>query len=203
MNDLAWQGSLLGTQPPAVDATLDGLRRRELEGGAWVDHLPGWLAGADEVFAVALEHLPWGQRTERLHGQELLQPRLTASIPVDELPDGLEVLAEIGAVLDERYGRHFERIGANLYRDGRDSVAWHGDRVARELPQALIAIVSVGTPRSFRLRPRDGGASLGFSLGGGDLLVMGGSCQRTWQHTVPKVAAAGPRISLTYRHAYP
>lgn len=203
MNDLAWQGSLLGSQAPAVDRTLPGLRRHELEHGAWVDHLPAWLSGADEVFATALARLPWGQRTERLHGQELLQPRLTASIPVDEVPAGLEVLAEIGRILDERYGRHFERIGANLYRDGRDSVAWHGDRIARDLPEALIAIVSVGAPRTFRLRPREGGASLGFSLGDGDLLVMGGSCQRTWQHTVPKVASAGPRISLTYRHAYP
>lgn len=203
MDDLAWQASLLGAQPPTVDPTLDGLRRHELPHGAWVDHLPAWLAGSDEVFRAALERLPWGQRIERLHGQELLQPRLTASVPVDEVPDGLAVLAEIGAALGERYGRHFERIGANLYRGGRDSVAWHGDRVARDLPQAVIAIVSVGAPRTFRLRPRDGGASLGFSLGGGDLLVMGGSCQRTWQHTVPKVASAGPRISLTYRHAYP
>lgn len=203
MGELVWQGSLLGTQPPAVDARFDGLRRHELSGGAWVDHLPGWLAGADEVFATALARLPWGQRTERVHGRELLQPRLTASVPIDDLPAGLAVLAEIGAILDGRYGRHFERIGANLYRDGRDSVAWHGDRVARNLPEALIAIVSVGPPRPFRLRPRDGGARLGFSLGGGDLLVMGGTCQRTWQHTVPKVASAGPRISLTYRHAYP
>ncbi|MFA9446851.1 alpha-ketoglutarate-dependent dioxygenase AlkB [Egicoccus sp. AB-alg6-2] len=203
MIELAWQGSLLGAETPTVDAGLRGLQRHELSNGAWVDHLPGWLHGADAVFATALERLPWGQRTERLHGQELLQPRLTASIPVEAPPAGLEVLGEIGRILDDRYGRHFERIGANLYRTGRDSVAWHGDRIARDLPQALIAIVSVGAPRTFRLRPREGGASLGFSLGNGDLLVMGGSCQRTWQHTVPKVASAGPRISLTYRHAYP
>ena len=203
MNDLAWQGSLLGAQAPAVDPALPGLVRQELAGGAWIDHLPGWLSGADEVFATALERLPWDQRTERLHGQELLQPRLTASIPVAAPPPGLEVLGTIGAILDDRYGRHFERVGANLYRDGRDSVAWHGDRIARDLPQAVIAILSVGAPRTFRLRPRGGGESLGFSLGDGDLLVMGGSCQRTWQHTVPKVASAGPRISLTYRHAYP
>lgn len=204
MSGLTWQGSLLAAhQAPAVDAGLAGLVRHELDAGAWVDHLAGWLRGADEVFATALERLPWDQRTERLHGQELLQPRLTASIPVGAPPRGLDVLTGIGAILDRRYGRHFERVGANLYRTGRDSVAWHGDRIARDLPDAVIAIVSVGAPRTFRLRPRGGGASLGFSLGGGDLLVMGGSCQRTWQHTVPKVASAGPRISLTYRHAYP
>ena len=203
MRELAWQGSLLGARPPAFDPELPGLTRHALTAGAWVDHLPGWLEGADEVFATAVDVLPWGQRTEHLHGQRLLQPRLTASIPVADPPPGLAILADVGRVLDARYGRHFERVGANLYRDGRDSVAWHGDRIARDLPESVIAIVSVGAPRTFRLRPRGGGASLGFSLGSGDLLVMGGSCQRTWQHTVPKVAAAGPRISLTYRHAYP
>ncbi|GGI05550.1 alpha-ketoglutarate-dependent dioxygenase AlkB [Egicoccus halophilus] len=203
MSDFAWQSSLLGACAPSVDEDFDALVRTELSAGAWVDHLPGWLQGADEVFATALQELPWGQRTQRLHGQDLLQPRLTASIPVADPPAGLEILPRIGRLLDARYGRHFERVGANLYRDGRDSVAWHGDRIARDLPQAVIAIVSLGEPRTFRLRPRDGGASIGFSLGAGDLLVMGGSCQRTWQHTVPKVASAGPRISLTYRHAYP
>jgi alkylated DNA repair dioxygenase AlkB len=113
------------------------------------------------------------------------------------------VVREAGEHLSRRYGVRFVTLGANLYRHGRDSVAWHGDRIARDLPSATIAIVSVGSPRPFRLRPRGGGAGLGFALGHGDLLVMGGSCQRTHQHTVPKVVDAGPRISLTFRHAYP
>jgi alkylated DNA repair dioxygenase AlkB len=97
----------------------------------------------------------------------------------------------------------FERVGVNLYRDGRDSVAWHGDRIARDLPSATIAIVSLGQARPFRAKPAEGGTSLGFRLGHGDLLVMGGSFQRTWKHAVPKVQAAGPRVSVTYRHPYP
>jgi alkylated DNA repair dioxygenase AlkB len=114
------------------------------------------------------------------------------------------VLAEVAAALTERYGVAFASVGCNLYRDGRDSVAWHGDRVARDLPEATIAIVSLGAHRPFKLRPRGGGPSIDHRLGRGDLLVMGGSCQRTWQHTVPKVAVAeGPRISVTFRHAYP
>jgi alkylated DNA repair dioxygenase AlkB len=93
-------------------------------------------------------------------------------------------------------------VGANLYRDGRDSVAWHGDRVARTLPEATIAIVSLGGTRRLLLRPRGGGKSVPFELRSGDLLVMGGSCQRTWQHAIPKVSRAEPRISLTFRHRY-
>jgi alkylated DNA repair dioxygenase AlkB len=203
VDEVCWQGSLLAGSPVGFDAAMSGLRRHELAHGAWVDHLPGWLQGADEVFATAIRTLGWGQRTERMYGERLLQPRLTAWLPVEDLPDDLAVLREAGALLSVRYGVRFETLGANLYRHGRDSVAWHGDRVARDLPTATIAIVSVGEPRAFRLRPRDGGAGLGFALGHGDLVVMGGTCQRTWRHAVPKVAVAGPRISLTFRHAYP
>jgi alkylated DNA repair dioxygenase AlkB len=95
-----------------------------------------------------------------------------------------------------------DRITCNLYRDGNDSVAWHGDRIARDLPQATVAVVSLGEPRPFRLRPRGGGSSLSWPAGRGDLIVMGGSCQRTCDHSVPKVASAGPRIAVMFRHAY-
>ena len=78
-------------------------------------------------------------------------------------------------------------------------MAWHGDRVARDRLTGLVAIVSVGERRPFRLRPKGGGPAIGYELGRGDLLVMGGTCQRTWDHAVPKVAKAGPRISLTFR----
>jgi alkylated DNA repair dioxygenase AlkB len=203
METMSWQGSLLAGDAPGFDLAFAGLRRHELEHGAWVDHQPGWLTGSDEVFELAVRTLDWGQRTERMYGESLLQPRLTASMPVEEVPVDLAVLAAVGDALSARYGVRFTSLGANLYRHGRDSVAWHGDRIARELPTSTIAIVSVGSPRPFRLQPREGGGSLGFALGHGDLLVMGGSCQRTYKHAVPKVADAGPRISLTFRHAYP
>ena len=86
------------------------------------------------------------------------------------------------------------------------SVSAHGLIGQRFFPATLaiddpfVAIVSVGEPRRFLLRPGTSGKSRALLLGGGDLLVTGGSCQRTWQHTVPKVAKAGPRISITFRH---
>jgi alkylated DNA repair dioxygenase AlkB len=192
MEAMVWQGSLLGGDAPGFDAGFEAVRRHDLPEGAWIDHATGWLAGADEVFDLALRSLDWGQRTERMYGEALLQPRLTAWTRVEDLPDELAVVAAAGDALSARYGVRFTSLGANLYRHGRDSVAWHGDRIARELPSATIAIVSVGAPRPFRLRARDGGVSLGFALGHGDLLVMGGSCQRTCKHAVPKVAQAGP-----------
>ena len=115
-----------------------------------------------------------------------------------DLPAPLEA---IRASLVDRYGKKFDSVGANLYRDGRDSVAWHGDRIAREIHNPIVATVSLGGRRRFLLRPHGGGRSHRFEPGKGDLLVMGGACQRTWQHTVPKVASAGPRISITVRHS--
>jgi alkylated DNA repair dioxygenase AlkB len=99
-------------------------------------------------------------------------------------------------------GEPLVTAGLCYYRDGRDSVAWHGDTTGRgSTEDTIVAIVSTGTARPLMLRPRSGrGASLRYSLGHGDLLVMGGSCQRTWEHAVPKSAAcAGPRISIQFR----
>jgi hypothetical protein len=254
MQTATWQSSLFATAAAVgTDPAFPGLVRHALAHEAWLDHLPGWLAGADTLVEPLIAQLPWRQGTERIQGEQILRPRLTAGLPVERFgaagagtgaaggvgeagavagvgvtalpPDGgdgflgelvdptasrdrpfgpeLEVFGRIGAQLSARYDVRFARVGVNLYRDGRDSVAWHGDRIARDLPTATIAIVSLGQPRMFRARPVGGGASLGFRLGHGDLLVMGGTFQRTWQHAVPKVAAAGVRISVTYRHAYP
>jgi alkylated DNA repair dioxygenase AlkB len=126
-------------------------------------------------------------------------PRLIAGLPKDG--PGHPALEEMRAALNARYGTAFPRTGMALYRDGNDSVAWHGDYVARELPvDALVATVSLGAPRRFLLRPAEGGGpSIAYSLGWGDLIVMGGSCQRTWRHSVPKVRHAQPRMAIMFR----
>ena len=203
METAAWQGSLLAEDGPGHDHGFSHLERFDLADGAWLERRTGWVTGADELYAKVRDRMAWEQGTEVIHGKQLLQPRLTAHVPVDAMPIGLEIFTRLGTVLSTRYGVVFERIGINWYRDGRDSVAWHGDRIARDRREATIAIVSLGEARPFRYRPAAGGPSGSFRLGHGDLLVMGGSFQRTWRHAVPKVAAAGPRISVTYRHAYP
>ena len=92
--------------------------------------------------------------------------------------------------------KSFVRTTAALYRDGDDSVAFHGDTTARDLLQATVATVSLGAARKFLVKPTEGGKSQAYALGGGDLVVMGGTCQRTWRHAIPKVTAdVGPRIA--------
>jgi alkylated DNA repair dioxygenase AlkB len=193
---LAFQGSLLSDPSPGL--TGAPVSRRLLSRGAWVDHAPDWLAGADALFARLVDELAWRHRRVWMYERELDEPRLTAHLTGPTL-DGFPVVAEIMAALGDHYGGTFTSSWLNLYRDGRDSVAWHGDRVARDRETGLVAIVSVGERRPFRLRPKGGGPSIGYDLGRGDLVVMGGTCQRTWDHGVPKVARAGPRISLTFR----
>lgn len=192
--------SLFGDEAPAVDPELLGQQRTELDGSSWIDLLPGWLRGEEAVFDELRERLPWGQRTVTMYDQRLLEPRLTAWWQVGRGPEPLPILGEIRRVLSDRYGEEFDSIGFNCYRDGHDSVAWHGDRHRHVVTDPVVAIVSVGEPRPFRLRPRGGGRSRSFDVGRGDLLVMGGACQHDWEHSVPKVRAAGPRLSITYRH---
>jgi alkylated DNA repair dioxygenase AlkB len=211
MVDLSWQPSLFdGAAAPAdadadvvgFDGTFSGVVRRELTEGAWVDHRPGWVRGADRLFDRLLAETPWRQHRRRMYERTLPEPRLTHRWVVGEGAPPPEILVAMGVALSERYGVEFTQIGANLYRDGADSVAWHGDRVARELPEATVALVSLGEPRPFRLRPKGGGPSVAYRPERGDLLVMGGSCQRTWDHAVPKVRRAGPRMSVQFRHVY-
>ena len=205
--------------------------------GAWVDVQRGWLAGSAALFTRLAERVPWRAERRRMYDRTVDVPRLVCFYGEDaELPDpALEACRDL---LSEHYraqlGEPFRTAGLCLYRDGRDSVAWHGDTIGRgSTEDTMVAIVSLGTARPLLLRPRggnstggnrtggnrtggigavgnavagdtgSGGVSSGplrYQLGHGDLLVMGGSCQRTWEHAVPKSARlTGPRISVQFR----
>ncbi|MCA1726197.1 MAG: alpha-ketoglutarate-dependent dioxygenase AlkB [Actinobacteria bacterium] len=184
-----------------IDRTFGSLTRLELDQTSWVDHAPGWLSGSDRVFQEVLESRDWGQRTRKMYDKEVLEPRLTA--PWNAYSgDRLEppILEEVRQALSLHYDREFDSVGFNLYRDGRDSVAWHADRIPKEVEVPIVALLSLGEPRRFLLRPKGGKLAHTFHLGGGDLLVTGGDTQRTWDHSVPKVKEAGPRISIALRH---
>lgn len=199
MISVAVQPSLLDHGPPRLDPELTGLWRTPLDGDAWVDHLPGWIQGHEALFELLWRTTSWRSHWRQMYKRLVDVPRLVAEMP-DHGP-GHPVLAEAAAVLSARYGLALARVSLACYRDGRDSVAWHGDRLGRLTANTVVAIVSVGAPRRFLLRSVVGGRSRAYDLGWGDLLIMGGTCQRTWQHAVPKAAAAGPRISIQFRPA--
>jgi alkylated DNA repair dioxygenase AlkB len=201
----SFQGSLLDLGGEVVPGELGGtVQRTRLAHGAWIDLRPGWIAGADELFLRLRDGLPWRAERRQMYERRVDVPRLLCYYErAEQAPE--PALGDIKRRLDEHYGAElgepFTSIGLCLYRDGRDSVAWHGDRNGRgSTDDTMVAIVSVGSPRTLALRPREGGEALRFDLGHGDLIVMGGSCQRTWEHAVPKTARpVGPRISIQYR----
>jgi len=177
--------------------------RRVLGRGAWVDVQRSWLGGADEVMASLVNDVPWRAERRAMYDRVVDVPRLVHTYGVGA-PLPHPALTEAREALSAHYlpelGEPFVTAGCCYYRDGRDSVAWHGDTIGRGRTQdAMVAIVSVGDPRRLLLRPRGGGESVSITLGHGDLVVMGGSCQRTWEHAVPKQAHAGPRLSVQFR----
>ena len=179
------------------------VERTRLGRGAWIDVRPNWVAGADEVLAALVADVPWRAEERPMYDRVVAVPRLVCTyLGREALPHPLLETARdaLSAHYRPELGEPFVSAGCCYYRDGRDSVAWHGDTLGRgRAVDTMVAIVSFGDPRRLALRPRGGGASTGFTMGHGDLLVMGGSCQRTWEHAVPKVAHAGPRISVQFR----
>ena len=173
------------------------LPRGKLDARAWIEYRQGWLTGHAALFDMLHRGVEWRAERRAMYDAVIEVPRLTATIPDDgPCPPAL---ARAHDALERRYRRRFESIRLAWYRDGRDSVAMHGDRIGRRIADTVVAILSLGAPRRFLLKPATGGRSLRFDLGDGDLLVMGGACQRTWRHGIPKVKSAGPRISIQFR----
>ena len=222
---------------PALGALGRTVRRTRLGAGAWVDVRPGWVTASDDVFLQLVRAVPWHAERRQMYDRVVDVPRLLKFYEAGEpLPHPLlaEARDRLSAHYADELGEPFATAGLCYYRDGRDSVAWHGDTIGRSRREdTMVAIVSFGEARRLLLRPRPAGASrrvdvpdgdqprgghggdrggdrgggpdgggstLTFSLGHGDLLVMGGSCQRTWEHAVPKTARpVGPRVSVQFR----
>jgi alkylated DNA repair dioxygenase AlkB len=201
MDPLPFQPTLFDADASSFDAAFRGLERIQLDDVSWLDHAPGWVRGSDALFLQVLAARRWGERTRWMYDRRVREPRLTSTW---ELGSGepLEpvLLEEMRRCLGARYGVVFDSAGFNLYRDGEDSVAWHGDKIRAEIDDPIIPLVSLGEPRRFLVRPKGGGRSRAFHLGRGDLLVTGGATHRAWDHAVPKVARAGPRISIAFRY---
>ena len=191
--------------------------RRHIGNGAWIDYRSGWLDddAADSLFLDLHTDIPWRAERRQMYDRVLDVPRLVSFHDLVDEPPPHPQLKQIRRRLNDAYagelGEPFTTAGLCLYRDGDDSVAWHGDTIGRSSTEdTMVAIVSLGATRVFALRPRGGGKSpepegrrhrtLRLAHRHGDLLVMGGSCQRTWEHAIPKTTRpVGPRISIQFR----
>jgi alkylated DNA repair dioxygenase AlkB len=198
------QGSLFAAGDDIGPGPLAPGCRVDLGDGAWFEVTEGWMRGADALFHELADSVPWREERRVMYERMVDVPRLMAfygkgeELPAPCLQMALDELADHYA---GEGGEALATTGLCLYRDARDSVAWHGDRIGRNTEaDTLVAIVTLGAPRRFLLRPKGGGRSLQLKPAAGDLLVLGGSTQRTWEHCVPKSARpVGPRISVQYR----
>lgn len=193
----AYQASLLGAGDPAIDPAVP-FERSRLDERSWVDVARGWLHGADTLLDTLIDTVAWEQHRRWMYERMVDDPRLSRWLAAAE-PVPHAALPDLRGALEAHYGVEFGGIGLNYYRDGHDSVAFHRDRELRHLDDTLIAIVTLGAQRPFLIRPRGGGRSRDIAPASGDLLVMGGRTQQEWEHGVPKVKRAGPRISVTWR----
>ncbi len=198
---MSLQLNLFAGGRPAVDADVS-FTRLQLDERSWVDVARHFVRGADALLDELRQGVEWRQLRRRMYDRTVDDPRLSHWYGGDEhLPH--EMLVSVRRALTARYGVAFAGVGLNYYRDGRDSVAFHRDRELRRLGDTRVAVLTLGAQRPFLLRPRGGGRSVDLAPASGDLLVMGGACQVGFEHGIPKVVHAGPRISASYRWASP
>jgi alkylated DNA repair dioxygenase AlkB len=189
----------MGAQPNLFAQPDEAAPRRvALDAASWLELVPAWLEEPAALFARLRDAAPWRQRERRMYERMVIEPRLTA-----ELHDLSQAPAELRAAADRlytQYGVIYDSLWLNLYRDGRDSTAWHGDRISCRRDVCTVPVLTLGATRRFLIKPRAGGTSRAFWPESGDLLVMGGRCQRDWVHALPKAPGiAGARISVNFQ----
>jgi alkylated DNA repair dioxygenase AlkB len=183
----------------AIDARFATARRTELDAHSWVEVVPGWITGSSTLFEALKTSVPWKQHHRELFEQTFLEPRLTAEYrTLRNVPH--QALKDTAAALSRQYGVAYDSLWLNLYRNGQDSTGWHRDRFSCRRPDCVVPVLTLGAKRQFLLKPRAGGRSIGFTPASGDLIVMGGRCQKDWVHGVPKnPGLLEARISVNFQ----
>jgi alkylated DNA repair dioxygenase AlkB len=192
------QLSLFADADLRIDETFGSTIRHDLDPTSWVDFVPGFLSGSETLLARLVELVPFDHHTRWMYNQLFDEPRLTAAYPdIAAVPEPF--LMVVADAISRRYGVSYDGLWLNLYRDERDSTGWHGDpKLKRQ--DCIVPVLSLGATRRFLLKPRDGGASIRLTPASGDLVVMGGRCQHTWRHCVPKqTTPAGARVSVNFQ----
>ena len=192
-------------------------QHHDLGAGAFLDHAPAFIpaAAGAKMYALLRDELGWEQREIVLFGRPVLQPRLVAwggTLPYrysgQTLPPRpwTATVAALVAEVNQTLGLSFNHVLANRYRDGQDSMGMHADAEPELGPDPVVATLSFGAARKMVIAPRQAGTGPRHDLllGPGDLLVMGGTCQRLFRHGIPRQggqggADVGERISLTLR----
>lgn len=197
-------GTAVDESVQVMFSDLSSIERTELAHGAWIDVQRTWVRDGFALYDELKASPEWRAERRQMYDNVVAVPRLLRYFRSGETvpwPEVVDARQRLSSHYFQELGEGFTSTGLCLYRDGRDSVAWHGDTLGRGATlDTLVAIVSLGASRVLALRPRAGGPSVRLTLDHGDLVVMGGSCQRTWEHAIPKTARmVGPRVSVQFR----
>jgi len=189
----------VGFQPRLFEVPEDAAPRRvALDATSWIELVPGWLPDPEALFAELRDGARWEQRDRRMYEKTVTEPRLTAEI--GDVATAPSALREAVARLATQYGVSYDSLWLNFYRDGQDSTAWHGDRISCRRDDCVVPVLTLGATRRFLIKPRTGGSSLALWPAAGDLVVMGGRCQRDFVHSVPKAPELRePRVSVNFQ----
>jgi alkylated DNA repair dioxygenase AlkB len=183
----------------ALDASFATARRMAIDAHSWVEVVPGWMSGSHLLLGRLKTAVPWRQHDRRLFDLTVREPRMTAEYRhLRNVPE--PVLVDAARALSQHYGVVYDSLWLNFYRDGQDSTGWHRDRFSCRRPECIVPVLTLGATRRFLIKPRNGGASIAFKPGAGDLIVMGGRSQQDWVHSVPKEPGiAHPRMSVNFQ----
>ena len=200
----ALQGSLFDADEEIGIRSLEAVERTDLSDGAWVDLLPGWVTGAGPLFEALVDVVPWKSERRKMYDRTVDVPRLLSFYgEYEPLPhpifDHAKEALERALCQGNRRSVPLHGVLPRSRWERRRCLAW-GHHRAGQHRRHVGGHHLAGARRRLLLRPKSGGPARRFEVGEGDLLVMGGSCQRTWQHTIPKtVRPVGPRISVQLR----
>ena len=197
-----FDSSELATSGVAVDATFATSRRTALDATSWIEVVPGWMTGADMLFAHLIKAVPWQQHDRRVYEQTFHEPRLTAEYR-DLQEAAHPALVDATDALSAHYGIRYDSLWLNLYRNGTDSTGWHRDRFSCRRPECIVPVLTLGARRRFLMKPRGGGTAIKVAPRSGDLVVMGGRSQEDWVHGVPKEPGIfHARISINFQSSF-
>jgi len=183
----------------ALDHSFATAKRIVIDAHSWVEVVPGWMSGSRLLLERLATAVPWRQHDRRLYDMTVTEPRLTAEYRhLRNVPE--KALLDATRALSKHYGVEYDSLWLNLYRDGQDSTGWHRDRFSCRRPECIVPVLTLGATRRFLIKPRDGGNSIAFKPGSGDLIVMGGRSQEDWVHSVPKEPGiAERRMSINFQ----
>ena len=200
--------SEIESQPELTICRGASVDRVHLDDRSWVDVVSGFVRDPITELDTLIATTPWRQREVLRYDHYVAERRMSSGLRKDSQP----LLRHTTMHLASKYRVDLDGVAAILYRDGHDFQGLHSDREMKWLDETLVAIVVLGERRPFVFRERTrwdhavdrvpsgtDPKDVVLMPGEGDIIVMGGRCQRDWMHGVPEHDTPKPRLSLTWR----